>query len=68
MIESFVEEVQIRIKKSVRDLESQLGRGQCGSWEQYHHKVGSISGLESAGAIVSQALAVFHEEDEKEDV
>ncbi|MDQ3562739.1 MAG: hypothetical protein M3436_00900 [Pseudomonadota bacterium] len=66
MIETFVEEVQQRLRKSVRDIESQLGRGQCGSWEQYHHKVGRIDGLQEASSIMSQALTVFHEEDEQE--
>lgn len=66
MIERFVEEVQQQLKKSVHDIEHQLGRGQCGSWEQYHHKVGYIGGLHEANNIVSQALALFQEDEGKE--
>ena len=65
MIERFAEDVQERLNKSVRDIEHQLGRGQCATWEEYHHRVGRIVGIETAASIVSQALAVFHEEEDK---
>lgn len=67
MIEPFTEEVQTRLRKSVRDIESQLGHGHCGAWEHYHRQVGFIAGLESASAIVSQVRQAFNEEEDRDE-
>jgi hypothetical protein len=59
----FLRKVQQTFQDEIKQIEHDLGRGQCSSHDTYKFECGAIRGLEQASSIIDEQLKQLDEED-----